>query len=220
MVGEGTFWEERGPYLTVALICWTEARIQDTVSLAYFTIVPLLLCTLGVTWYGIIRLFVPIELLIEAEAQPFDSLCQNVKGVAGLATHRLTTDPSSDPVTPSSPESSPPSPCEGKGVSNNTALPCVHHTLRSLNRHRQGLTVLLVLLGLVLVGFIVLLLVKVLSNWRTRRPRNHKYKSVSRYFPFSYEKQATEVVIPAVGIPKTGATERQVLLNESDEDEL
>lgn len=73
---------------------------------------------------------------------------------------------------------------------------------------------------MVLLGFVLLLLFKVFSTWRTRRPRNQKYKSVSRYFPFSYEKQATEVVIPAVGMPKTGAAERQVLLNASDEDEL
>ena len=149
-----------------------------------------------------------IELLMEAEAQPYDSLCQDVDSTVGT--------PSSDPVTPLSSEP----PCERRGVSDDTAPPCVDHTLKSLHRHRQGLTVLLVLLGLVLVGFVVLLLVKVLSNWRTGRPRHQKYKSVSRYFPFSYEKQATEVVIPSVGMPKTGAAERQVLLNESDEDEL
>jgi hypothetical protein len=105
-------------------------------------------------------------------------------------------------------------------LSNATAPPCVDHTIQSLHRHRQGLTVLLVLLGLVLLGFVLLLLFKVLSTWKSRRPRNHKYKSVSRYFPFSYGKQTTEVVIPSVGMPKSGAAEREVLLNDSDEDEL
>lgn len=96
----------------------------------------------------------------------------------------------------------------------------MNHTLRTLHRHQKGLTALLVLLGVVLLGFVLLLAFKVLSTWSRRPPRNHKYKSVSRYFPFSYDKQATEVIMPAVGMPKTGAAERQVLLNESDEDEL
>ncbi len=108
--------------------------------------------------------------------------------------------------------------------SNGTTSPggvsCVNHTLKTLRGHRTGLTVLVVMLGVILLGFILLFLVKVKSAWGRHRPRNQRYKSVSKYFPFSYEKQATEVVIPAVGMPKGGATERQVLLNDSDEDEL
>lgn len=79
---------------------------------------------------------------------------------------------------------------------------------------------LISLLGVVLLGFILLLVVKVTSSWLRRKPRNQRYKSVSKYFPFSYEKQASDVVIPEVGVPKSGAAERQVLLDASDEDEL
>ena len=79
---------------------------------------------------------------------------------------------------------------------------------------------LIVLLGVVLLGFILLFVFKVVAAWRRRSPKNQRYKSVSRYFPFSYEKQAVEVVVPALGMPKSGLAERQVLLNESDEDEL
>ena len=93
-------------------------------------------------------------------------------------------------------------------------------TLRTLHHHQKGLMALIALLGVVLLGFLALLLYKVVFAWSRRRPKNQKYKSVSRYFPFSYEKRATEIVIPEVGMPKTGAAERQVLLDNSDEDEL
>ena len=79
---------------------------------------------------------------------------------------------------------------------------------------------LIVLLGVVLLGFLLLLVFKTMSSWARRRPRNQKYKSVSRYFPFSYDKQTTAaIIIPEVGMPKSGAAEREVLLA-SDEDEL
>lgn len=79
---------------------------------------------------------------------------------------------------------------------------------------------LIALLGVVLLGFVLLLVSKMVSSWMRRRPKNQRYKTVSKYFPFSYEKQAAEVIIPAVGMPKSGAAERQVLLDASDEDEL
>lgn len=97
---------------------------------------------------------------------------------------------------------------------------CAKHTLRTLESHQKGLMVLTVLLGIILFCFFTFLVFKALLAWRRRKPKNQRYKSVSRYFPFSYEKQATEVVIPEVGMPREGHAERQVLLNESDEDEL
>lgn len=163
-------------------------------------------------------------MLKEAQEQNFHSLCQDIED--------LTNEP--DPMTsssvplPSAPASAPPlapapavkapsSPCD---ITNRTTLPCIDHTLRTLHSHRKGLTVLLVLMGVVLLGFVTLLLFKVFSTCRNKRPRNQKYKSVSRYFPFTYERQSADVSIPAVGLPKTGHAERQVLLNDSDEDEL
>lgn len=172
-------------------------------------------------------------LLKEAQVQAFDSLCQDVEGMVSQDPTTVgdprtvprgiegavsqdpdpkTSLPASVPATPP-----PPAPCS---VSNATTPPCMDHTLRTLRSHRTGLTVLMVLMGVVFVGFVTLLLFKVFSTWRNRSPKNQRYKSVSRYFPFAYEKQSTEVIIPAVGMPKTGAAERQVLLNDSDEDEL
>lgn len=97
----------------------------------------------------------------------------------------------------------------------------MEHTLRTLHHHQTGLTVLIALLAVVLLAFLILLVYKLMLSWRRRRPRNQRYKTVSRYFPFSYEKQATEVIIPEVGVPRGGGgAERQVLLDASDEDEL
>lgn len=54
--------------------------------------------------------------------------------------------------------------------------------------------------------------------------RRAKYKSVSKFFPFSYGQQldcsSDGVAIPEYGLPKTGQAEREMLLNESDEDEI
>ena len=101
-------------------------------------------------------------------------------------------------------------------------MACVSHTVKLLYEHRTGLTVLMALLAVVLLGLIIFFLVKLSSTYsRRRRTKNQRYKSISKYFPFSYKKQAASgIVIPAVGVPKAGATERQVLLNDSDEDEL
>lgn len=97
----------------------------------------------------------------------------------------------------------------------------MEHAIRTLAQHRKGLTVLIAVFGTMLLGVAAFLAFKVLSAWSRRRsPKHHRYKTVSRHFPFSYEKQSTEVVIPEMGLPKSRAAEIQVLLNESDEDEL
>ena len=46
-----------------------------------------------------------------------------------------------------------------------------------------------------------------------------KYKSVSKYFPVSAGR-GDGMAIPEMGIPKDGLSEREKLLDESDEDEL
>lgn len=98
---------------------------------------------------------------------------------------------------------------------------CVVHSLnKTLKQHRTGLVVLIALVCVVLLGFVLLLFSKLVSSWRRRHPKVQRYKTVSKYFPFSYEKKSTAVVIPEVGMPKSGAAERQVLLDASDEDEL
>ena len=59
------------------------------------------------------------------------------------------------------------------------------------------------------------------------RKRRAKYKSVSKFFPFSYGQQLDDgsgegvnVAIPEYGLPKSGRAETEMLLNESDEDEI
>ena len=74
--------------------------------------------------------------------------------------------------------------------------------------------------------FVALLIVlwRVGSFIRNRccaKKRQAKYKSVSKFFPFSYGQDSAEgVAIPEYGLPKGRAAEREVLLNDSDEDEL
>ena len=93
--------------------------------------------------------------------------------------------------------------------------------------HGSMLTVLIVLLSLVL--FVVLLVVA----WRLcgvvrdhcRSKKQARYKSVSKFFPFSYGQNSTNgygngIAIPEYGLPKNSAAEREILLNDSDEDEL
>ena len=61
------------------------------------------------------------------------------------------------------------------------------------------------------------------ANGRHGR-RGTRYKSVSKFFPFSYgqhlDGSSEGVAIPEYGLPKTGQAEREMLLNESDEDEI
>ena len=89
---------------------------------------------------------------------------------------------------------------------------------------------------LILVACIALLCAFVLFTWnlctsggRGRKRSRAKYKSVSKFFPFSYGQQSEDgtsgggevgVAIPEYGLPKTGQAEREKLLNESDEDEI
>ena len=90
--------------------------------------------------------------------------------------------------------------------------------------HGSTLMLLIVLLSVVLC---VALLV---GAWRlcvaTRngcgRKKQARYKSVSKFFPFSYghADAGNSVAIPEYGLPKNRAAEREILLNDSDEDEL
>lgn len=85
---------------------------------------------------------------------------------------------------------------------------------------------------LVFLAVLVLLVVVVVFTWSlcagsSRRRSRARYKSVSKFFPFSYGQQldgsdqgVVDVVMPEYGLPKSGQAEREMLLNESDEDEI
>ncbi len=56
---------------------------------------------------------------------------------------------------------------------------------------------------------------------RCIRRKQARYKSVSKFFPFTYGQDTSNgVAIPEYGLPKNRAAEREILLNDSDEDEL
>ncbi len=96
-----------------------------------------------------------------------------------------------------------------------------HQVVKKLQKHSRGLLVLTVLLGLVLLGLVVVLMWKAAVAWSHSRPKKHqKYKSVSKYFPFTH-KDSNVVALPEFGMPKGVGAERQILLEGSDdEDEL
>ena len=89
--------------------------------------------------------------------------------------------------------------------------------------HSNTLTILIVLLSLVLFVALLIVLWRVCAAVRERcaRKKQARYKSVSKFFPFSYgQESGSGVAIPEYGLPKNRAAEREILLNDSDEDEL
>ena len=82
------------------------------------------------------------------------------------------------------------------------------------------------------MALLCVFLVFVFNVCRTTRSRTRRarYKSVSKFFPFSYGdgeqledergSEGVSVAIPEYGLPKSGRAEREMLLNESDEDEI
>ena len=131
----------------------------------------------------------------------------------------------------SSLEESTASPCKADSnkESSEQQQPClqstnVRPTIIVHSPHSSTFTILIVLLSLVLgVALLVVawrLCVVVRNNCGQKRPA--KYKSVSKYFPFSYghTDPGSGVAIPEYGLPKNRAAEREILLNDSDEDEL
>ena len=95
-----------------------------------------------------------------------------------------------------------------------------HDVVKKLQKHKQSLLILTVLLGVVLVGFLLFLLWKAIVAWSRSRPKKHQsYKSVSHYFPFSHKDYSGDVAMPELGMPKGMGAERKVLLGESDEDD-
>lgn len=92
-----------------------------------------------------------------------------------------------------------------------------------LLHHHIGYVIFTVTASIVLLCALMAFIWNVRSaNGRNRR--RAKYKSVSKFFPFSYGQQvdgsSNSVAIPEYGLPKTGQAERETLLNESDEDEI
>jgi len=81
---------------------------------------------------------------------------------------------------------------------------------------------------LIVAASIVLLGVITVFTWRLcsaphGAKRRAKYKSVSKFIPFSYGQQQDSnggIAIPELGLPKSRQAEREMLLNESDEDEI
>ncbi|CAI8052637.1 N-acetylated-alpha-linked acidic dipeptidase 2 [Geodia barretti] len=95
--------------------------------------------------------------------------------------------------------------------------------------HHFGYTVLMCVAGAALLLVILVSALNLCCCSATRRRRRRaRYKSVSKFFPFSYGEQldadggsdGVSVAIPEYGLPKSGRAEREMLLNESDEDEI
>lgn len=86
----------------------------------------------------------------------------------------------------------------------------------------MGYAILTAAAAIVLLGVVIVFMCNLRSaNGRNRR--RARYKSVSKFFPFSYGLQTDSnsgVAIPEYGLPKAGQAERETLLNESDEDEI
>ncbi len=175
-------------------------------------------------------LIIIIGLLEPKDPETFDPQCLDLteeEAKDGGPDDRQHNTPSSeqnegdDATSPPQPcKSSPDSETSNSSSSNQPSKCSVNSVHITLRQHSTGLVVLAVLLCGVLMGCIVLLLLKGVYSLRQRRTKHHRYKSVSRYFPFTYGKQTTDVIIPELGPPKSGLAERETLLNESDEDEL
>ena len=151
-------------------------------------------------------------LLTSHKVQPFTSLCPYVlEEVSTTQDHSVT-------------KGSPSVPCKVSSSSSNSShqddYQCEHHTIRKLHQRQKGLIMLSLLMCVVLLAFLLILLYKALCICVRRKPKNQRYKSVNKYFPFSHKKEDTDVIIPELGLPRSGSAERQVLLNNSDEDEL
>jgi hypothetical protein len=89
--------------------------------------------------------------------------------------------------------------------------------------HGNALTILIVLLSLVLCVALLIVLWRVCVAVKERciRRKQARYKSVSKFFPFTYGQDTSNgVAILEYGLPKNRAAEREILLNDSDEDEL
>ena len=98
-----------------------------------------------------------------------------------------------------------------------------HHTLH----HHTGYVIL------VAISAVILITILIVFSWRLcsapiLRKRRTKYKSVSKFIPLSYSQPNHDgrgeggggIAIPEFGLPKSGEAEREMLLNESDEDEI
>ena len=93
----------------------------------------------------------------------------------------------------------------------------VHAVL--VNSH-TGLIVLLVVAMLIILMAVLLVAWKLCCCLIKRKRKRTRYKSVSKFFPFSYGRGEEVVTIPEMGPPKGISAEREKLLNESDEDEF
>ena len=114
------------------------------------------------------------------------------------------------------------------GVTRSCETNCTHDTSSQLVvvhvvvNHHPTLVALIVLTSLVLLLASLITAWKIYKAWcKKEKRRKARYKSVSKFFPFSYEEDdRSGVAIPEFGLPKALPAEREMLLNDSDEDEL
>jgi hypothetical protein len=147
-------------------------------------------------------------------------------------THTNTTNTSKPtcPNTATSTNSSHDSDCSLPPTPTFSPAPAASNT-RSYNlplHHHFGYTVLMCGAGAALLLAILVFAWNLCCSGTRRRRQRARYKSVSKFFPFSYGEQldgdggsdGVGVAIPEYGLPKNGRAEREMLLNESDEDEI
>ena len=87
----------------------------------------------------------------------------------------------------------------------------------------RRLTILISFAVVILLFAVLIVLWRLWSTCSRRQQTRGRYKSVSKYFPLAMtggSKGEERVSIPEMGIPKNGFSEREKLLDESDEDEL
>lgn len=92
-----------------------------------------------------------------------------------------------------------------------------------VNTSNGRVTVLIALALVILLLALLIILWRLWSNYCRQGRTKGRYKSVSKYFPMTTSVDSrTEglVTIPEMGLPKDGFSEREKLLEGSDEDEL
>lgn len=120
-----------------------------------------------------------------------------------------SVDESSEPNTTGSSDNNPN--CNGNRPTQLIVVDASYHRL----------TILISLAVVILLFAILIVLWRLWSTCSRRQRSSGRYKSVSKYFPLATGGSKGEgVAIPEMGIPKDGFSEREKLLNESDEDEL
>lgn len=126
----------------------------------------------------------------------------------------------SAPPTSPSPQTESTKLCRNRTEGDSDSIICSPTVVAVLVSNHSGY------IALILVASLALVLVIAVFLWkggvcRSGARKKARYKSVSKFFPFSYgQGEGSQVAMPELGLPKTMPAEREMLLNESDEDEL